>query len=65
MTVNRLIRNGKIRTGYSDEKLKMFFSELDLPYMIKSESAKGKRITKACSTEINFQNFDKHGIIKI
>lgn len=31
---------------YSDEKLKMFFSELDLPYMIKSESAKGKRITR-------------------
>ncbi len=31
---------------YSDEKLKIFFSELDLPYMIKSESAKGKRITR-------------------
>lgn len=31
---------------YSDEKLKMFFSELDLPYMIKSESTKGKRITR-------------------
>lgn len=31
---------------YSDEKLKMFFSELDLLYMIKSESVKGKRITR-------------------
>lgn len=31
---------------YSNEKLKMFFSELDLPYAIKSESSKGKRTTK-------------------
>ncbi len=31
---------------FSEEKLKIFFSELDLPYIIKSESSKGKRSTK-------------------
>ncbi|MDE5855401.1 MAG: hypothetical protein K2H19_10140, partial [Ruminococcus sp.] len=31
---------------FSEEKLKIFFSELDLPYIIKSESSKGKRTTK-------------------